>query len=309
MTAHAPAPLTPPTCDLKDFPRMMIDIPRLFGSGFDATGDDTAWRCGLTLWLKSWHQVPAASLDDDEALLAKLAGLGRDMKTWARVRAGALRHWVKCSDGRLYHPVVAEIALEAWLSKLAQQVSSGSGANKRWGTPFDPAPFQAHLAEATEMLRLLNPESKALRRPARSDPPPSTPDATGNADGIPSASQRQSRRQSRAMSVGNADPMPIEGKPGNIPSSRGDITGPGVGERAHEGRALPAWEGPDRVWAAVVEAKGADWARDILALTGWRDLPQPTVVCRTAQVDREIRRSVTRLLDKLGVGIAMEAAA
>ena len=33
------------------------------------------------------------------------------------MKAGALRGWIKCGDGRLYHPVVAEKANEAWLQK------------------------------------------------------------------------------------------------------------------------------------------------------------------------------------------------
>src|SRR5262249_23249587 len=65
----------------------------------------------------SWHQVPAASLPDDDRVLAQLAGYGRVIREWQKVRDGALRGWVKCSDGRLYHPVVAEKALAAWASR------------------------------------------------------------------------------------------------------------------------------------------------------------------------------------------------
>ena len=36
------------------------------------------------------------------------------MKAWQAVRDEAMRGWVKCSDGRLYHPVVSEFAMEAW---------------------------------------------------------------------------------------------------------------------------------------------------------------------------------------------------
>jgi hypothetical protein len=43
------------------------------------------------------------------------------MKTWKKVRAGALRGWVKCSDGRLYHPVVAEGIRTALDAKAAQR--------------------------------------------------------------------------------------------------------------------------------------------------------------------------------------------
>ena len=37
------------------------------------------------------------------------------------MRDGALRGWIRCSDGRLYHPVIAEKAIDAWNSKLDQR--------------------------------------------------------------------------------------------------------------------------------------------------------------------------------------------
>ncbi|HGM8473132.1 TPA: DUF1376 domain-containing protein [Pseudomonas aeruginosa] len=83
---------------------MPLDIARLFGSEFHARASDGEWRAGLTLWLKSYHQVPAGSLPDDDVALARLAEYGRDLKSWRAVKDGALHGWVKCSDGRLYHP-------------------------------------------------------------------------------------------------------------------------------------------------------------------------------------------------------------
>ena len=85
------APLTPANCELRDFRRMFIDIPRLSGSEFDATPSDAAWRAGFNLWMTAWHSVPAASLDDHEASLCKAAGLGRDLRTWRQVREDAMR--------------------------------------------------------------------------------------------------------------------------------------------------------------------------------------------------------------------------
>lgn len=101
-------PLTPPGCDLRDFPHTPIFRSRLFGSSFHARASDAEWRAGVTLWLKSWDQVPAGSLPNDDIELCRLAELARDVKTWKKIRAGAMRGWVLCSDGRLYHPVVAE---------------------------------------------------------------------------------------------------------------------------------------------------------------------------------------------------------
>src|SRR5690606_21602992 len=53
--------------------------------------------------------------------LASLAGFGRAVSEWTKHREGALRGWIKCSDGRLYHPVVAEKAMEALKAKLEQR--------------------------------------------------------------------------------------------------------------------------------------------------------------------------------------------
>lgn len=126
-------PLTAPDCDLRDFPFMPMDIVRLFGSRFHAISSDGEWRAGVTLWLKSFHQVPAASLPDDDIELCRLAELGRDVKEWKRLRANALHGWVLCADGRWYHPVVAEKANEAWNRKQAQRARSAKGNAARWG--------------------------------------------------------------------------------------------------------------------------------------------------------------------------------
>ena len=112
-----PEPMVPAEVDLRDFAYMPIDIIRLFGSEFHANATDAEWRAGVTLWLKSYHQVPAASIPDDDVALARLAELGRDLKAWKKIKANALRGWNKCADGRLYHPVVAEKVIDGWNAK------------------------------------------------------------------------------------------------------------------------------------------------------------------------------------------------
>lgn len=116
-----PAPLTPAGCNLQDFPHTPILRSRLFGSSFHARSTDSEWRAGVTLWLKAWEQIPAGSLPDDDIELCRLAELARDLKTWKKLKAGAMRGWVLCSDGRLYHPVVAEVVTNALNAKAAQR--------------------------------------------------------------------------------------------------------------------------------------------------------------------------------------------
>ena len=76
----------------------------------------------MLLWAASWHQVPAASLPNNDRTLAQLAGFGRYVEQWQAVRDDALRGFVECSDGRLYHRVVAEKAREAWEMKKKHAV-------------------------------------------------------------------------------------------------------------------------------------------------------------------------------------------
>jgi hypothetical protein len=124
MSDQRPAPLTPPDCDLTDFKFMPLDVQRLRDS--DLTAEQTPeqnWAAVL-LWAASWHQVPAASLPNNDQTIAKWAGYvarGKVDKQWEIVRDGALRGFILCTDERLYHAVVAEKAREAWQSKLEQR--------------------------------------------------------------------------------------------------------------------------------------------------------------------------------------------
>lgn len=121
-----PDPLTPADCDLRDFSRIMIDVNRLLGSSFNAKAsrNPLAWMLGHKLWYRSWHQVPAASLPDDDDELCYLAELGFDRVSWDSVKAIAMHGWIKCNDGRLYHPVVAEAACDAWQRKLDKRYNT-----------------------------------------------------------------------------------------------------------------------------------------------------------------------------------------
>jgi hypothetical protein len=116
--SSAPAPLTPFDCDLRHFPSMLLDVARLCDSDMATLSTAEEFRASVLLWCKSWHQVPAASIPGDDRVLSQLAGFGRVVSEWLKVKEGALRGWIMCSDGRWYHTVVAEKANEAWASSL-----------------------------------------------------------------------------------------------------------------------------------------------------------------------------------------------
>lgn len=152
-----PAPLTPAAADLQDFPFMPLHVARLRDSDLAAEVEPEACWYAVLLWGASWHQLPAGSLPDNDAVLMRLVGLGRDARTWRKHRDGALRGFVKCADGRLYHPVVAEQVQESWRKKLEQRWRTECArirkANQRTGAD-DPQPTldewlaaNGHIAE------------------------------------------------------------------------------------------------------------------------------------------------------------------
>lgn len=289
------APLTPPGCDISDFPRMMLDIHRLRGSSFDATLNDSAWRAGLNLWMTAWHQVPAASLDQSEEELTKAAGLGRDLKTWRKVKDVALRGWRAADDGRIYHETLAELALEAWIDKLGQRLSSTAGNAKRHKLEFAPGPIYDDIRAAAEHLRVLNPRSRSLTKQlvlkaiAGGDDLP--PGDVGVPPGVPSGSQ------------GNG----MERKLGEGSKSHSPNSGRGRREtRAPEPKI--EFLGPKEVRAAFLAKLGEDWCGSYLDPCTWQDVPERALIPATGRALDKIRQDGWRILKEHGISVLERAA-
>lgn len=107
-------PLVPAGVDLRGLPWMRLDTSRLLDSDLFALSTGDEFKAAVALWCKAWSQSPAGSLPADDRVLAHLSGAGA---RWKRVKAMALRGWIACDDGRLYHPVVAEQVLSAWAER------------------------------------------------------------------------------------------------------------------------------------------------------------------------------------------------
>lgn len=131
-----PDPLTPPDCDLRGFDWMALFGARLFKSTFyrRAIKDPRGGLAGIKLWWESMQQTPAGSLPPDEEELCMLADFGEDMKAWGRCRTIAMYGWMLCSDGRYYHRVVAELALDAWDKRQRARATRQGDADRlrRW---------------------------------------------------------------------------------------------------------------------------------------------------------------------------------
>ncbi|WP_322979148.1 DUF1376 domain-containing protein [Pseudomonas sp. C11] len=160
MTAtDLPAPLVPADVDLRGLPFMPLDVNRLRDSdlAIEASGDE--FRAAVLLWCASWNQVPAGSLPNNDQAMAAYAGFGRDVKGWKKVAAGALRGFVECSDGRLYHPVVAEKAIDAWAQRVEHREKTANETERKRKEREDRARMFDVLREAGQVLAWNTPTS------------------------------------------------------------------------------------------------------------------------------------------------------
>jgi hypothetical protein len=204
-----PAPLVPAEVDLTDFAFMPLEVQRLRNS--ELASDETPESCwaAVLLWCAAWHEVPAASIPDNDQWQAKQAGYvarGRVDPQWAKVRAGALRNFVACSDGRLYHSTLAKKALESWESKMRHA----------YGKMLDRL-RKLNKARADKQLQPLPaPAFDAWISAGRLDPVP--PEVDGKTDGIPPEKGLKGI-EGTGRSKGQGDLLPPSEAGGSAPSA------------------------------------------------------------------------------------------
>lgn len=116
-----PPPLVPPEVDLRGLEWMPYYGDRVMRSAFNAQATDAEWRAGHNLWWSAWNNVPAASLPNDDAALARYADMGRDVRGFRRIKGVAMHGFVLCSDNRYYHPFMAELAIPAWGRRVRER--------------------------------------------------------------------------------------------------------------------------------------------------------------------------------------------
>jgi hypothetical protein len=121
-----PEPLTPAEIDLTGFPSFGLNVERLLASELVALCSPQEGWAALMLWSRAWQQKPPGSLPNDERVLAAFSRA----KSWKQVRVMALRGFVLCSDGRLYHPMLAAEAMRCWESRLKHQELQAKNAEK-----------------------------------------------------------------------------------------------------------------------------------------------------------------------------------
>lgn len=115
--SELPEPLTPPDCDCTDLDGFMMNVERLMASELVALSSHAAVGAALFLWCRAWKQLPAASLPDDDRVLAAFARL--PLKSFQKIKSEVMRGFVKCNDGRLYHAFLSAEARRAFDRKMA----------------------------------------------------------------------------------------------------------------------------------------------------------------------------------------------
>lgn len=213
MTENLPAPLTPHDCDIQDFPFMPLDVARLRDSELASNETPEACWAAVLLWSASWHQIPAASIPDDEMWIAKQAGYqlrGKIDKAWAQVRKGALRGWVKCADGRLYHPVVAEKARDAWQAKLEQRWRTECARIKKHNDRHPGA--NVPRPSFDEWLGAGCPTGRLLFVPRESSDCPQ-----GQGESVPSETHSKGQGEGQGQGQGQGDSISVANATGGEP--------------------------------------------------------------------------------------------
>jgi len=166
-----PDPLVSAEIDLRSFPFMALDVVRLQRSKhwLIARQNPEIGFYSVNLWMAAWHELPAASIENDDEILSALAGCS--VERWQEVKHMVLRNWVLCCDNRLYHPVVAEKAKEAWGKKLGRQKQTKAATYARNQKDTAELPGNENVTNnvTTNVTSTLDPETINVTRSIREE--------------------------------------------------------------------------------------------------------------------------------------------
>lgn len=123
-----PEPFTTAEIDVRDLDGFMLNAERLMASELLALSTGDEFKAAVALWCRAWKQIPAASLPNDDRVLAAFSGA---KETWPHVREMALRGFVLCSDGRLYHKTLSEDAKRAYGKKMERRTRTIAATEAR----------------------------------------------------------------------------------------------------------------------------------------------------------------------------------
>lgn len=150
--AELPEPILPAEVDMRRLPAMLLDVNRVLASdtAVKARRNPAIGWVSFRLWCFAWRELPAGSLPADDERIAQMADVTPEV--WEQIRRDVMRPWVKCRDGRVYHPVVCEKAWAAWMTQMEigyqahlgnakkqrQRLLKGTATNPEKGVRLDP---------------------------------------------------------------------------------------------------------------------------------------------------------------------------
>ncbi len=299
---------------------MPLEVARLRDSDLVALSTGDELKAALLLWIAAWGQVPAASLPDDDRILARLTGY--PLAQWRRLRAMALRGFSLCSDGRLYHPLIADLAMQAYAKRRGQ----AERANSRWARSKAKTPANS---KDSAMPMQCGDDAAAVQGTDKGTDSDSLSDS-GDLDGFeeawtayPHVRGRSSRpkalaawkRLPRARRAALPAAVARYAREGREPKAQ--CGAPGMDRWLRDERFLdwleaapdaaapagPAFPGPAAVREAVAAAQGEAWTRSWLDPCGWRD---GAITTPNAFAADTLRRDLASVLDALGVGVTVQ---
>lgn len=166
-----PAPLLPADVDLRSYDWFPLQHKRLTRSAWWLRASDRAKAISVEFWCEAYQQVPCASLPDDDIALSDIAGFGkRDLTQWLEAKDEVLSAWVLCSDGRWYHPTLAEVAVEAFNEREARREREREKKRRQRGgekvpgdTQGDAKPVTAGVSGATIEPKAESPRGQSTK--------------------------------------------------------------------------------------------------------------------------------------------------
>lgn len=131
-----PSPPVRPDLDVRSCSSgFILDVEALLSSDLWALASPQEFRAAFALWCRAWMQIPAASLPNSDSILASFCGV--DLRKFSRMKQMALRGFVLCNDGRLYHPRLADDANRLASKREASKIRGKAGATARWARELE----------------------------------------------------------------------------------------------------------------------------------------------------------------------------
>ncbi len=195
-----PAPLVPPDVDCTDLDGFMLNVERLMASELVALSSHEVIGAALLLWCRAWKQRPAASLPNDNKVIAAFARM--PLARFLKLRNEVMRGFVLCSDGRLYHRTLALEAMRSfgWKESSRRKRDADAERLRKWRS-----------GHASETLRETPRETQSETRFVAEGQDRTGQDMTGHGEGVQAASPPARKRAPAPARTLAADDLAQDG--------------------------------------------------------------------------------------------------